>query len=241
MAEDEHLIRNNIVKKINELSLGFEVIDGVQNGMACLKQIEETIPDLIITDIRMPLMDGLELLEHVSIDYPYVKKIVISGYDEFEYARQALRMGVVDYLLKPVKIEDLSKILNKVRIELESEVESLYKILPKPDSEYSPEKIIDLVETFIRGNYQKDININMIAQKFNYNPSYLSKMFTKQVGENPSSYLIRLRINKAKQLLLIDKRLTVKQIGEIVGYSEPAYFSRIFKKYTGQSPSEFRN
>ena len=241
VAEDEHLIRNNIVKKINELSLGFEVIAGVQNGMACLKQIEETIPDLIITDIRMPLMDGLELLEHVSIDYPYIKKIVISGYDEFEYARQALRMGVVDYLLKPIKIEDLSKILNKVRIELESEIKSLYKILPNPDSEYSPEKIIDLVETFIRENYQKDININMIAQKFNYNPSYLSKMFTKQVGENPSSYLIRLRINKAKQLLLIDKGLTVKQIGEIVGYTEPAYFSRIFKKYTGQSPSEFRN
>ncbi len=241
MAEDEHLIRNNLIKKIKELALGFEVIAAVQNGQAALKYIEESVPDLIITDIRMPLMDGLELLEHVSIDYPYIKKIIISGYDEFEYARQALRMGVFDYLLKPVKIENLSEILNKIKIELENEVESLYKILPKAESEYSPVKIIELVEVFIRENYRKNININMIAQKFNYNPSYLSKMFTKQVGENPSSYLIRLRINKAKQLLINDKGLTVKQIGEIVGYTEPAYFSRIFKKYTGQRPSEFRN
>lgn len=240
VAEDEYLILNNIVKKITELDLGFEVIDRVQDGKAALEIVKEKVPDLLMTDIRMPLMDGLELLENVAVDYPYIKKIVISGYDEFEYAQQALRVGVVDYLLKPVKMGELAMALNKIRIELEEEYELLYDLSPDGGDD-SVERVIELVEVYIRENFMEDINVNMIAQKFNYNVSYLSKVFTKYIGENPSSYLIRLRINKARQLLLNDQKLTVKEIGEIVGYPEPAYFSRIFKKYTGHSPSKFRD
>ncbi|HEX7715377.1 MAG TPA: response regulator [Bacillota bacterium] len=241
VAEDEELILNHIIKKIQQIDSGFVVVGAAQNGKQALEMIEEFSPDLLLTDIRMPVIDGLELLKNVALNYPYIKTIVISGYSEFEYAKHAIKYGVHDYLLKPLEPEELRKTLAKIKISLEAETDFFKHRLPKntPGSN-SPEEIMAIVIQFIKENFTREINLNSLAQNFNFNASYLSKLFKKYYEETPVKYLLNLRINEAKHLLRSRPELDIKAVGELVGYPDQFYFSRIFKHMTGKSPSEFR-
>ncbi|HEX3048334.1 MAG TPA: helix-turn-helix domain-containing protein, partial [Bacillota bacterium] len=193
-----------------------------------------------ITDIRMPVMDGLELLETVSIYYPYLKMVIISGYSEFEYAKQAIKYGVKDYLLKPLETEELRVALEKIRITIQSETSYFCQKITTDKNNSSTEEIVKTVAQFIKENYTQEINLNSLAKSFNFNASYLSKLFKKYRDETPVKYLLTLRINQAKHLLLSEPDLDIKKIGELVGYPDQFYFSRIFKHIAGKSPSEFR-
>ncbi len=243
VAEDEELILNNIVKKIRSLHLGFEVVESAQDGLQALELIKKYSPDVLVTDIRMPVMDGLELARTVSEKYPHIYKIVISGYDEFKYAQEAMKYDVKDYLLKPVDKEALSAALHKIRISLETHksLERGHILHHKDVHTYTPEEIARMVELYIKENYTGEINFDTIAQKFNFNASYLSKIFTRHVGENPSKYMMSLRINKAKNLLLNQKDLSIREIGILVGYPNQYHFSHIFKVATGKSPANYRD
>lgn len=242
IAEDEELILNNIAKKIQESALGFLVSGTATDGKAAIDVIEKALPDVLVTDIRMPVMDGLELLKVITAKFPYMKKIVISGHDDFKYAQQAIKYDVCDYLLKPLKTSELTSTLTRIKIMLENEKKiSQQNKLGNPGSHVpSAEEIAKTVELYIRENYSSDINFDKIAQGYNFNSSYLSKIFTKFFGENPSKYLILLRINNAKHLLLTEKDLSIKEVGEMVGYPDQFYFSRIFKNVTGVSPAYFK-
>ena len=243
VAEDEPLILNSIVKKITALDIGFQVVGTSEDGKTALELVEKHSPDVLVTDISMPIMDGLELLKIISSKYPHIKKIVISGYDDFKYAQQALKYQAADYLLKPLKNEELFEAFNKIRISLDAQRNTLKQnILQLRDNyAYSTEEIAHLVEIYIKENYTQEINLDLISQSFNFNSSYLSKIFTKHIGENPSKYLMSLRINKAKHLLLNNKELSIKDIGEVVGYPNQFYFSRIFKSVLGKSPGSYRD
>lgn len=242
VVEDEELILNNIVKKIHNLNLGFEVVGKAQDGKEGLEMIDRLIPDLVITDMKMPVMDGLEMIKIISSKYPYIKKIVVSGFDDFVFAQQAMKYDVRDYLLKPLKINELTDVLTEKRFILENERKLLKQnvIDTKKNKDHCPEEVAKIVELYIRENFNSDINFDLIAQNFNFNSSYLSKVFTKYIGENPLKYLTTLRVNKAKYLLINNSELSVKEIGELVGYLDPFYFSRVFKGITGKSPSNYR-
>lgn len=241
-VEDEELILNSLVKKIHSADMGFKVVGSAQDGRKALELIDQLSPDVLITDIRMPVMDGLELIKTVNARYPHILKVVVSGFDEFAYAQQALKYDVKDYLLKPLKKEALTEALNKIRISLDAQQDLLKRhvLQLKDPSVYSAEEIARMVELYIKENYTQEINFDLIAQNFKFNSSYLSKIFTKYIGENPSKYLIALRINKAKHLLLNQQSLSVREIGEIVGYPNQYHFSHIFKIFTGKSPANFR-
>jgi two-component system response regulator YesN len=233
VAEDEELILNNTVKKIHQTGFGFEVIAAVQNGKLALDKIEESSPDVLITDIRMPVMDGLELIKNVALNYPYIKTIIISGFSEFEYAKQAMKYGVKDYLLKPLESEELKAALIGIKISLEADADFLQRQIQKDeDRDYSPEEIVSFIELFMKENFSQEINLNA---------SYLSKIYKKYREETPLKYLLNLRINRAKHLLLNNPELEIKTVGELVGYPDQFYFSRIFKHLTGKSPTEFRD
>lgn len=242
VIEDEELILNSTVKKIHNLNLGFEVVGKAQDGKEGLELIDRLTPDLVITDMKMPVMDGLEMIKIISSKYPYIKKIVLSGFDDFVFAQQAMKYDVKDYLLKPLKIKELTDVLTEIRFILENERKLLKQnvIDTKKSKAHSPEEVAKIVELYIRENFNSDINFDLIAQNFNFNSSYLSKVFTKYIGENPLKYLTTLRVNKAKYLLINNSELSVKEIGELVGYLDPFYFSRVFKGVTGKSPSNYR-
>ena len=243
VAEDVELILKSIVRNIQQLDMGFEIVATAENGKVALELIDKFSPDILISDIKMPIMNGLELLNIINTKYPYMVKIIISGYDDFEYAQQALKYEVKDYLLKPLKEEELESTLNRVKIYLDAQRQrNKMQFLSQRDSHnYTPEQIVDSLVTFFRENYSQEISMDSIANGLNFNSSYLSKMFTKYTGENPSKYLTKLRINKAKYLLANDKNLSIKEVGDLVGYPNQYYFSRIFKMVTGKNPAKYRN
>lgn len=241
VVEDEELILNHIVKNIQLTRLGVIIVGKAQNGMQAMELIEEHSPDILLTDIQMPVLNGLELIKHVALNYPYLKTIIISGYSEFEYAKQAIKYGVTDYLLKPLELDELREALQKIKISIEAEMDSFKsKFSLSQTGNHSPEEIVTIVSHFIKEHFNQEINLNSLANHFNFNASYLSKLFKKYYHETPVKYLLNLRINEAKHLLHSQPELEIKTIGELVGYPDQFYFSRIFKQLTGKCPSEFR-
>ena len=236
VVEDEELILNDIIKKIDIIGLPYKVIGTAEDGESALELIRQSPPDVLLTDIIIPVMDGLELVDNVNYYYPSVKKIIISGYSDFAYAKRAICSDVFDYLLKPVKQQELTDCLTRLLLILQSERASFAAIPECSDMKTS----IQNIKLYIKENYYKEINVNTIAELFNLSPGYLSKMFMKYEKTTPSKYLINIRINEAKRLLQ-NKELSVKSIGELVGYLDQFYFSRIFKVVTGMSPGAFRN
>ncbi|OAS13277.1 response regulator transcription factor [Paenibacillus oryzisoli] len=236
IAEDELLIRNYLVKKIETSDLNFHVIGAANDGKSALELIELYQPDLVVTDIRMPVMDGLELIKTLHLHFHHIKKIIISGFADFEYAQQAIRYNIDEYLLKPVKPIELNRALMNIKLSLEDEKTALIAI----DHSGDPREIVHAVQQYIRENFNKELNMVEISSKFNFKSSYLSKIFIKYTGELPSKYLTTLRINEAKYLLTNNKQLAIKEVGELVGYPDQFYFSRIFKQVTGLTPKGFQ-
>lgn len=241
VAEDEDLIRNSLIRKIESIDDTLKVVGAAQDGREAMELARDEQPDLLVTDIRMPVMDGIELIKSMHLYYPRVHKIITSGYADFEYARSALQYNVNDYLLKPIAAEELKRVFTRMKTLIDNE-RSVFKESMKgtPSPGANPEEIVHLVQSFMRENFQQDLSLEQIARSFNFNASYLSKIFIKYTGEPPSKYLTSLRINESKYLLTHHRNLTIKEIGERVGYPDQFYFSRIFKQVTGSTPKEFQ-
>lgn len=241
IAEDESLLLDNLINKIYNLNINFEVVGKAQTGIQAYNLINELNPDVVITDIKMPVMDGMQLIEKVYNKYPFTKFIIISGFSDFKYAQQAILFQVSEYLLKPIDELELKTALLRIKQSFESEQLSCSEIFNYNLAVKSPEEIAEVLKTYLINNYNKDISLNMIAKNMNYSSSYLTKLFQQQYDTTPIKFIISLRMCKAKHYLThTSELLTIAEVGNIVGYQDQAYFSRIFKKYIGCSPSNYR-
>ncbi len=238
IAEDESLIRKNIIKKICTLNLPLSFVGEAFNGTEAIELVEKHYPDLVITDVRMPECDGLELVRYIHNNHPEIKVIILSGYDDFTYAQTALRYQVKDYLLKPVSADTLLETLQKVLIIMGAEKEELDAYCATHS--LNQRSICNLLLKYLQENYKKDFTLHELGDKFGFTPEYLGKIFKKYTGETLSKYLTKLRMNEAKRLLLGHPEMEIQKVGELVGYKDAFYFSRAFKNYTGMQPSEFR-
>lgn len=128
LVDDEEEVRTSIIKKINWEANGFMVVGDAENGRDAIEKIEVLEPNVIMTDIKMPYMDGLALTETIKKRFPSTKVIIFSGFDDFSYAKEAIRLGVTEYILKPVNVEELTEILKKVKLKLDEEIESVRNI-----------------------------------------------------------------------------------------------------------------
>lgn len=239
VAEDEHLIRQNIIKKIDSLSIPLELVGEASNGENAISLIEELYPALVITDIKMPQSDGLELIKYLHQNHPHIKTMILSGYNDFTYAQLALKYGVKDFLLKPIKLEELNNALQNILVLLDSENKEISSFSIDPHS-LKPEKLSQLMENYLRNNYSSLTSLNKISEKFGFTNEYLSKIFKKYIGETPIKYITKIRINEAKLLLINQPDLEIQKIGELVGYKDAFYFSRVFKSNVGIYPSDYR-
>ncbi|WP_240417267.1 response regulator transcription factor [Paenibacillus periandrae] len=244
IVDDEYEIRNGLSHYIPWNEIGFEVVGHVENGLAALNFISKHPVHVLLCDIRMPVMTGIDVARELSKQKSHVKIVLLSGYKEFEYAQQALDFGVRSYLLKPAKYTEIYAVFSRIKEELDenppptpSPPEAAFEKTIEEDDIST--RAIRLIKKYIHEHY-KDATLENAAKIVYLNPYYLSKYFKTQTGENFSDYLTRVRMNKAVELLK-DVKYKTYEISELVGYSNAKNFTRSFRKYFGQTPREFRN
>lgn len=237
LVEDEYLIREGLAHQIEELDDIYVITAQASNGLEALDILQKESIQLVITDIQMPVMDGLELSRRIHQLYPDIVTIILTGYDKFEYAREALRNDVFDYLLKPVTEDDLIAAMLRAQIRLEK----YYELTG--DSVLSAGNAKNYVDRMIhhfQNHYMDEIDIGSYAEELGFSAAYLTKIFKRYAGMTPVKFLTNVRINKAKQLLDTTS-LSIQQIGQDVGYYDQFHFSKTFSKTVGLSPLAYRN
>ena len=234
VADDEKLIANNIAKNIVDADASFSISAICFDGESALAAVEQHHPHILFTDIKMPLLDGLSLIERIHQTDPALRCVLISGYGEFEYAKTAIQHDAFDYLLKPLNKAELQKTLRRAKDELLAE-----QSLLNTEREGSPEQIVNSVIQYLHANYAREINFARIAENYRFSSSYLTKIFREYTGKPPIRYLIEYRVQIAKGLLR-DTNLSIKEIAEKTGFVDQFYFSKCFKSYCDMTPTQYK-
>jgi len=248
LVDDEDRIRSGLKHVINWSDHGFVICGEAENGKKALALIQKLSPDLLLTDIKMPIMDGLELLFNMSNSYPHIRMVILSGYNDFTFVKTALKHKAVDYLLKPVDEEELILLLQKARIEMDLEnkkkneksdgLSSVSAILV--DTHTVSNKAVAVTLAYIDSHYAENITLKQASTIAYICHSYLGKLFKESTGETFHDYLNKVRIEKAKEMLKKTDCL-IYEICKNVGYDSPDYFRKQFRLITGLSPNEYKN
>lgn len=237
VVDDEMVILQGIVKILREGKTPFTHIDSALDADEALSAVEHFSPDLIITDINMPGKNGLQLIEEVKEKELCNRFIILTGYDEFSYAKQAIRFQVIDYLLKPIDKREIVSLLRKVAKDILEEKNHMD--FPCSDqSQYSSH--VERIVNYIYRNYQQDLSLEHFSEITDLHPNYISYLFKKETGKSLVSFLRDYRIEKAKELLIKYPDLTVHIIGNQVGYENTQHFLKVFKQNVGCTPSSYR-
>lgn len=253
VIDDEPVHVRGMIKHINWGKLGFDKVVGKHNGAEALRLLQEEAFDLVVTDINMPEISGLELIRRINLFGKHPPIIIVSGYNEFSFAQEAIRLGVCAYILKPVKPEEMEenvlllaekKQWTVMEKDSKPEIAILNEILEEDTTAWNADRknlhpVITKILVYIGKNYTKDITVQELAEEFCINESYLSVLFKKEIGINLSSYMQRYRMNRAMELLR-SSDMRISEIAYRVGYQNPCYFTEQFKKIFQTTPSEVR-
>jgi two-component system, response regulator YesN len=246
IVDDGYYIVEYIKYLLEWKKIGINSITTTTNPIEAKALLEQEPISILITDIRMPEVSGLDLLEHINKKQLRTKVIILSGYSEFEYSQKAIRLGAVDYLLKPVDKDDLEKtiklVINKMdkhQSDIRLEITSKDIVQIEKDRKCTNMDIINTVQAYIADHLSDDISLDELGKVVYLHPVYLSKLYKQETGENLSNYIPRKRLEKASKLLL-DSNLNVIDISHLVGYKKPQYFIMLFKHQYGFTPHQYR-
>ena len=236
LVDDEKWSLCDVLYTFPFAQYGFEVVGQNTNALAALDAIQDLRPDVVFADIRMPSITGLDLIYMVKQRLPETVFVILSGYAEFDYATDALRMGVFDYCLKPMSEQSARQLLSRLREYLDGHAEPKEKKEPIPLGG-SPQ--FTALLQYVNDHITEQLVLNELAQRFYINVSYCGELFKNVTGENFTQYVRRCRMQLACDLL---KRtsLPLSQVAVRVGYPDLPYFSRIFTSAMGISPSRYR-
>jgi two-component system response regulator YesN len=246
VIEDERIIREGLILAIPWLKLECEVIAQASDGEEGLRFIQLCKPDIVICDINMPIINGLEMIKRTINEYNY-KTIIISGYSEFSYAQEAMKYGIQEYILKPVNHQELSLAIERLTNQLKER--NAYKDLMyslsnklniiefKGDNEFSwvVRKMID----YVKQNYPKKIIMQDLVDVCKQSATSLHQSFKKETGYTFNQFLNRYRVQIVITEIIKDE-LPIHEIAYKCGYSDMKYFYEVFKKITDHSPSEIK-
>ncbi len=233
LVEDEANLRSGFRRVLENVIGGVKVAGEAANGKEALDWLKCNRADAVLTDIRMGEMGGIELLRRLAALHAELPVVIISGYSDFQYAREAIRFGAVDYLLKPVETVELARVVERLRKRLEGETETA------PAREQEERQVIRRVKEIIAAQLDQDISLQLLAGQVHLNHRYLSALFKSETGQNLSDYVTQMRIERAKQLLK-GTQMRVQDIAPLSGYPNVKYFLAIFKQSVGATPSEYR-
>nr|WP_295970800.1 response regulator [uncultured Bacillus sp.] len=236
IVEDEPLERAALRKIINRQLHNVDIIEDAKNGTEAIVKAKLHRPDIILMDIRMPETNGIEAQKKIIQFHPTVKSIILTAYSDFKYAQESIKYGVCDYLLKPAKPEEIKKAIDHV-IEAIRIADSFTSQTKNTDPADQP--VLLKAIRFIESNFTKDLKLQEAADLVHLNPQYFSRLFKKETGLTFTEYVSKLRIGRAKRLLL-DSELPIYRIASDLGFSDAAYFSKVFLKYEKQSPIAYR-
>ncbi len=255
-----------MLKKVLQKIFGdsCEVLEA-ENGKRALEIFRSTDIHVVILDIEMPGIKGIDAAEIMRKEKEGFCIIFLTAYDKFEYAKKAIAVHALEYLLKPYSEKELVSVVEEALYLAEKyvqgEVYSSYSpdilgilgnrsedkhVIESPMEFESEENNISrfnvlasMVEEYVRSNYMNEISMQEAARAINYSETYFCKMFKQQFGQNFTTYLTEYRINEAKKLLK-QPNMSVKEVGVKVGYPDSSYFARVFRRSVGISPSEYQ-
>ncbi len=239
VVEDEYYVRKGIINSFDWNELECEVVGEAQNGKKGAVIIEELRPDVVVTDIEMPVMSGIEmvkLLKNKQIEAGY---IFLTAHQKFTYVHSALKLEAVDYLLKPFRYEELKQSLEKVREKLTGNSVSVDDRTELEKEIRAKNNYVKEAISYVRDNYGKDISNITAANHLDINSAYFCRLFKKETGYTFGQYLTHYRVHIAAGLLT-NFDIRVAEAAEQVGYADSNYFSQIFKKIMGMTPKEYQ-
>ncbi|MBN2879442.1 MAG: response regulator [Clostridia bacterium] len=243
IVDDEPIVRTGIKNLIDYDSLNITQVLEAVNGLQALEAVKSNSIDIVLADINMPKMNGLDFARSAKQHNKDIIIVLVTGYDYFDYAVSALRYGVDEYLLKPVSKSDIEKVLRQMIEKIEdrkvkSEIESIAKDSDNEagtDGEYKAQ-IEEIIENKLA---ESDFSLSVLSGEINLSTGYLSRIIKQYFGVPFRDYVMKLRIDKAK-ILLLSSNMKIYEISESLGFEDPNYFSAMFKKATGYSPNGYR-
>lgn len=246
VVDDTPIIRSTIAQAVARDCAAIGAVYEAANGVEAVELARRVRPAIILMDIRMPALDGLQASAIIKAEQPLARLIILSAYDEFPYVQRALKLGAVDYLLKPIRPAKLVALLAQVCAEIDAAPAGRPALAPGAPATGAPSEPapggdpIQQAIDYIRQNHQRpDISLNDVADAVRLSPSHLAHLLRERAGVSYKQQLTALRIEAARRLLRTTN-LTVSAVGEAVGYQNATNFYRLFQRETGLTPAEFR-
>lgn len=247
LVDDEPTILRGIRESIEWAQYGVEIVGGALNGREALGIMEQCQTDIALVDVVMPHLDGLEFCEQARRRFPSVRLVIVSGHENFSYAQRAIRLGVDDYLLKPVAAEQLVAVVGKLSEEVllsrQHDIkDSLLQAAPAspvPQSDRSP-MIAREVVRYIESTYLSEPRLAEAAEAAGVTPNHLCRVLKRSLGTSFVALVHSYRVEIAK-VLLHESTLKIYEVADRAGFTDYRYFTRVFRRLTGCTPLEFRN
>ena len=241
LIDDEKIIVDGLTRVIKWADYNCEVVGAAYDAAGGAALIRRLKPHIVFTDIKMPDQDGLTMLAGLKSEFPEMQIAVLTGYRDFNYAQEAIKLGVTRFLLKPSKMDELHEALSAMK-------EKLDKLPPDAAAgedvpcldRHAGSFIVNQATAYIEEHYAQKLTLQEVADKCYVSQWHLSKLINKYTGNTFYELLNNVRIEKAKALLN-DPKLKIGDIVDMVGYSDAAHFSRVFKRIVGVSANEYRN
>lgn len=232
LVDDEIVIREGFKKLFDWAAHDCEVVGEAADGMEALMQIDTLLPDVVIMDINIPVMNGLKVVQMSKMKHPDMAFVIVSGYDDFSYCREALRLQITDYILKPVNYDEFGICIDNLKI-------SMFENKKMEQTGEEGEQMIVGIVRYMQEHLKDEISLNVLANEFHLSAQYISQLFKNEIGVNFLAYLTNIRMEQAKKLLLSTDD-TVAEIAEKSGYADYRVFTKAFKKSEGVTPSQYR-
>lgn len=243
IIDDESIIVEGLTRIVPWERYNCQVVGSASDGISGGRAIREYRPDIVFTDIRMPGLDGLAMLSGLKSEFPNMQITVLTGFRDFSYAQQAIHIGVTRFLLKPSKMNELEEALEAMTANLQKQSGPKPpedNIEPLNHSDVASSFIVRQAVAYIEERCAEKITLSDVADKCYVSQWHLSKLLNRHTEQNFYDLINGARIARAKHLLR-DPSLRISEISELVGYSDTAHFSRVFKKQVGISANEYRN
>ena len=234
LVDDEIMIREGFKQLFDWEAHGCQVIGEAADGMEALGKIDTLKPDIVIMDINIPIMNGLKVIQLSRVKHPGIAFVIVSGYDDFSYCQQALRMQITDYILKPVNYEEFGSCIDALKISLFAR-----RVTEAAGPQAQEERTITGITRYLQEHLAEDVSLSVLAEEFHLNPQYISQLFKSEIGVGFLAYLTGIRMERAKKLLLTTD-LPVADVAEQSGYGDYRVFTKVFKKNEGVTPSQYR-